>query len=82
MQLGSFQVKFYHQSEGKNKGTAVELYNGATLLSTANAKTHSNDVFSKAKGRKIALSRVLNNAEIERTSRKEVWNSYWEKCKN
>lgn len=82
MQLGNYNVKMWHNSEGKNRGTAIELYSGDTLLSSAQSKTHKGDVFSKPKGRKLALKRVLESAQVPREERIEVWKSYFEKCKS
>jgi len=72
----------WHNSEGKNRGTTVELYSGDTLLSGASNRLHKDEVFSKPKGRKIALSKVLKLAEVPREERIEVWKSYFEKCKS
>jgi len=83
MQLGNYKVKIWHKTEGKNRGTAVELYSSDNqLLSSAQSKVHKGDVFLKAKGRKIAIVKALQSAEIPRNERIEVWKSYWEKVKS
>lgn len=81
MTLGNYNVRIWHNTEGKNRGTAVEVYSGEKLLSSVRTKVHKGDLFNKAKGRKLALNDALLSAEIPRSERMEVWKSYWEKCK-
>lgn len=80
MQLGNYQVRIYH-SNTANKGTAIELYKGNDVIGTGSTRVHKTDQFVKAKGRKVALTRALLNANLPREERMTVWNSYWQKFK-
>jgi len=35
------------------------------------------DIFSKEQGRKLSLERALHEAQLPRTVRTAVWNTYW-----
>lgn len=39
----------------------------------------SGDAFNKSVGRKIALAKALNEAQLPRPVRAKVWASYWER---
>jgi hypothetical protein len=55
---------------------------GASIAGTvAIARCHPwYDQFSKATGRKLALTRALKNFGLSKDERRVVWEKYWEIC--
>jgi len=45
------------------------------------AKCCTGDQFLKAKGRKLALNRALQNSGLGKEQRTEIWNNYFQKSK-
>jgi hypothetical protein len=47
------------------------------LLSTGQALCSASDIFEKAIGRKVSLTRALKNAGFDRETRTAIWKEYW-----
>jgi hypothetical protein len=55
----------------------VELGKGQASVSLRpDPETGKTDIFNKNTGRKIALTRALNNSEFNKNERTQVWNVY------
>ena len=78
---GKLKLWFYHNS--KRGTTRCFITRAAELgyLPIANGHAICNfkkgDHFSKAVGRKIALTKALANGTVDRPTRKEIWCGYW-----
>lgn len=44
---------------------------------TAYAKCHPNDNFDRASGRKLAMTRLLKKAGLNKVQRAAIWNALW-----
>jgi len=61
--------------------TTCHIYTGDEINGKGIANCHPNDNFSYKEGRKIALQRALEVANIPTDVRKVVWNTYFESLK-
>lgn len=88
--MGKYVFKFSHSYptpnfEGNKFGTDCELFeeNEGRLfyLSKGSTELHEGDNYNKVFGRKLAIKRALNNANIPRVVRNEIYPKLWEKIR-
>lgn len=76
---GDFTLVFTY-GDPKEVGRKVfcNIYDGdrTTLLGTGVAVTHYNDTFNKVTGRRVALTKALANAKLNRDVRSAIWMDY------
>ena len=78
-----YHIRFYHHIEGEKKTTACHvlvnlLIYGFVDIGIGVAVCSHKDNFSRAVGRKIALSRAIRNCFPDKVVRKTVWRAVWE----
>jgi len=73
-----FSLKFTHSApfSGMCRETTCTLYADEIVIGTGFSVCAPGDNFNKGTGRKIALTRALDDAELNRAARAEVWDLY------
>jgi hypothetical protein len=79
---GNFKINFRHVTQGESRYTECNLMDeNKFLLATGFAFCHKKDNFSRAVGRKLALTSVLASAFVkdafDKAWKKEVWDEYF-----
>lgn len=84
-------ILFYHKREkhalineetGKEytqehpSSTVCSIFDGEDVVGTGISKVHPKDTFEYEKGRKYALGYALNDANLSKEERSQVWEQY------
>lgn len=82
MKLGNYIIDFYHHQNipGYNGMTICTININDKIVQDKSYCCH-NDQFNKKVGRKIALTRTLNRANISKEERRDIWNDYLKQVK-
>jgi len=80
---GELWLRFQHHH---NTGTVCQICEpipDGEVLATGRSLLHKMDInnYNKEKGRKLALNRALLNMKLNKATRKEIWNSYFNRLK-
>jgi hypothetical protein len=70
-----YRVKFWHGNSTTEAWIVDE--ESKVPFAIGHADLHPSDPYVKAIGRKLALTRALNEFTESREERREVWNKYW-----
>lgn len=73
-----FRVRWQHFTQGpkKARGTDCEVFANGELIGLGQTKLHKWDDYDKEKGRRISLSRALENAGLAHEDRIRAFEHY------
>jgi hypothetical protein len=77
----NFEYDVHASIQNEGRTTTCIVTKGDKLICKGNSHCHKKDNFVKATGRKIALTRAIELLQLDKESRKEMWNKYFEKVK-
>ena len=81
----NLMIKWRHTMDDSGRKTLCQLYEIGKdrelfLLKKGAAFCHPQDQYCKSTGRKISLSRTLQNSQLDKYSRRLVWEQYRKEC--